>query len=520
MPWQCDVRFRGARSPELPQPVVSLAVDGTTLAGRAATNDYQDLTVTAPESPGESGLTLTVRSSATFVPGPADRRELGVQVDRLACQPAAAAGVIVWPPQRTLVAAATAACVFGAAFGLLGIGLGRAIAATVLWAAAQALPLSTSPGPYAAGYESGAVWVALWAAAGLVVLVKGIELVRRQPLSGAAKFAVGFSACAMTLKLFALMHPMKLVEDALFHAHRLERVLAGSYYFTQGMPDGVQFPYAVALYVFAAPWAALTHNHIALLRIVTCACEIVAGGLLYVLVARTWKDSLVGALAVVLFNCVPLSYVVAGNANLTNDFGQSAALVAVVAASTLSLRFRHAGRGLMLTALIALALLSHVSTFGTLSVTLLAVAACYWLWGGRALRGPAGLLTAATFVAVLFSVVIYYGHFVDVYKTLARVRPAASVSVGPTAGGPTGAGPSSAAPKAPAATPLYVRLGRAIVSTGTQLGWPVVLLAVVGGWRVWKARARDRLVFALIAWGVAYGVFLAFGPARAGQAWL
>ena len=81
------------------------------------------------------------------------------------------------------------------------------------------------------------------------------------------------------------LHPLALIarhaapqrqrSDALFHAHRLEYVLSGRYFFTQLMPGGIQFPYAIALYVFAAPWAGLARDHVALLRIVVSASEAV-----------------------------------------------------------------------------------------------------------------------------------------------------------------------------------------------------------------------------------------------------
>ncbi len=71
------------------------------------------------------------------------------------------------------------------------------------------------------------------------------------------------------------------------NAHRLDYVLAGRYFFTQVMPGGVQFPYAIALYVFASPWAAFTRDHIALLRVVVAAAEAAAGLLLYWAILRT-----------------------------------------------------------------------------------------------------------------------------------------------------------------------------------------------------------------------------------------
>ena len=79
---------------------------------------------------------------------------------------------------------------------------------------------------------------------------------------------------ALYLLLLAVLHPSKALVDALFHAHRLEWVRAGNYFFTQPMPDGVAFPYAIALYVVASPWMALTRDHVALLRIVVCTAHV------------------------------------------------------------------------------------------------------------------------------------------------------------------------------------------------------------------------------------------------------
>ena len=92
----------------------------------------------------------------------------------------------------------------------------------------------------------------------------------------------------------------------MFQAHRLQWVLDGRYYFTQLMPSGVQFPYAIGLYVFSAPWAAITRDHVTLLRIVVCATECVAGAMLYPMIVRTWGDRLAGAIAAALFAVVPI----------------------------------------------------------------------------------------------------------------------------------------------------------------------------------------------------------------------
>ena len=129
----------------------------------------------------------------------------------------------------------------------------------------------------------------------------------------------------MYLLLLAVLHPSKALVDALFHAHRLEWVRAGNYFFTQPMPDGVAFPYAIALYVVASPWMALTRDHVALLRIVVCTAHVLTGLLLYAAVLHRWNDRLAGALAVVLWSLIPQWFVVVGNANLTAAFAQSIA---------------------------------------------------------------------------------------------------------------------------------------------------------------------------------------------------
>ena len=92
------------------------------------------------------------------------------------------------------------------------------------------------------------------------------------------------------------------------------------------------------------------------------AAEVVAGALLYPLIAKAWGDRLAAAIAVVLFNVVPLPYGLVGNANLTNAFGQSVALATLIAASMLPAdRWRVLPTaGFVL--LCALAFLSHVST--------------------------------------------------------------------------------------------------------------------------------------------------------------
>ena len=107
------------------------------------------------------------------------------------------------------------------------------------------------------------------------------------------------------------------------------------------------------------------------------------------------------------------------------------------------------------TLVIALALLSHVSTFATLAFTLAVMAGLFWWLGGPALRGAARGVLVATTVAAVFSVAIYYGHFGEVYVNALKVRGTAAAvaarppqpesgTARPTAPPPMSAGDSTA----------------------------------------------------------------------------
>ncbi len=303
-PWTCAVHFRGGRVDDTTQPMVELTIDGIPLASRLATNSYEVVEATAP--PARSpGLVLAITSSTTFVPGPADRRELAIQVDFFVCRPAK--GEIVLPPRRAITAAAIGGAVFGLAFGLSGLSFGAAAAEVLVLALVQALPLAAGTAPFMRAAPPAAA-LSCWIALTTLLVARVLEWRNGEPLRRAARFVLMFTAAALYIKLLGLLHPSKLPVDVVFQAHRLEWVLNGRFFFTQPLPSGVQFPYAIALYVFAAPWSLVTRDYVSLLRIVVCACEAAAGGLLYVMIARTWHDRGAGAVAVVLFSLVPISY--------------------------------------------------------------------------------------------------------------------------------------------------------------------------------------------------------------------
>jgi hypothetical protein len=503
--WECVVRARGARPDGSEQPVVSLAVDGITVASRTASNDYQDFHASVTSRAGRSGVILAI-ASGTFVPGTTDSRQLGIQVDSITCAPQAG----VRPPGSTLGASAVAGALFAGTFALIGLSVPAATLGAFTLSVAQAVPLSSGPAPYST-FPSVATALAVLIAAALLVVAVIARRVNGAPLSGAALFVLAFSSGVLYLQLLGLMHPRKDLVDAVFHAHRLGWVLDGRLLFTQPMPDGVRFPYAIGLYVFAAPWSALVADHVWLLRVSVSTAHAIAGAVLYPAVMHGWGRRLAGAAAVVLYHCVLLPYVVIGNANMTFAFGQAIATVALAAAAT----WAFAGRGSVqvagLFALTSLAFLSHVGVFPILFMTLVASAVLWWWDGAPALSRPARVIAVVAIASAVFSVVTYYGRFGEAYESVRRViDKATSAPQGDAPDTPPG---SAGGRSAVSAVPRAERVVRALALTRHDIGWPLLLLAAVGAARLLLARARDRLAWVVVALVGACTAFVAFSVA-------
>lgn len=506
LPWQCEFRLRGG-GPDLSRTIVEISADGTRLARERARAEFEDIRVGIPPR-DRAGLTLGIVSSPTFVPGPQDRRRLGVQVDRIACAPTERG--IVLPPRRALRAAAVAGAAFGVAVALSGASLGAIVLTVALVGGGSALLLSSGLAPYGEYPDhvaSFAAWIAALAFTSWWLLARASG----QRPGGAATFVLVFAAGALYLKILGLLHPSKPVVDALFHAHRLEWVLGGRYYFTQPMPSGVSFPYAIGLYVFAMPWTLITSDYMSLLRIIVSASEVLSGLLLYPLIVRIWGDRLTAAAAVVLFNVVPLPYQLIGNANMTNAFGQSVALVTLVVATLWPLTFRHPARLAGLCLLASLAFLSHISTFAQLLVALMSLAVLYLWRGDRDQRLMALPIGAATVLAGALAVGLYYGHFVDVYRNALRIRGTAAAATTITAVDASSPDAGATAPARQVDARLVARVRDALDLTMTLTGWPLLVLAGAGAWRLRADRARDRLVLLLGALGIVYVVFVGVG---------
>jgi hypothetical protein len=476
-PWTCAVVVKGGRQDEATLPEVVLTVDGVILGRHVTTNEYQSFSVDVPGQT-QPGAVIGMHITNTFQPSGGDTRALGVMVDRWTCTPEAG-GVAGLPARASRVVLVTGAA-FGAAFVVLGATWSALVGGVLLLGAGLAVLVTFGPGPFSTGLDRG-MWVGVTIALALTAAGAAWRW-GRLDWSASARFALAWTAGAVLLKILGLLHPLKGIVDAVFHAHRVMWVLDGRYLFTQTMPSGVEFPYAIGLYVFTAPWTILTTDFVTLLRIIVVVVEASGGLLLYALVAHWWRDRQAGAVAAVLFSVVPLPFVIIGNANMTNVFAQGLALATVAAAIRWRLQPRDFAAVAGFVAITTAALLSHISTLTLLAATLGLLAIAYWWRGDREIRTSATVIVAASAVAAVVAVLTYYRHFMDSFKGALAVRAAGGASSGD------------------ASVSLFDRVAEAGGLVVHGLGWPLLLLAVVGAVVFWRRPWRDRLDLGVLAW--------------------
>ena len=490
--WILTLRVRGARANAQENPDLSFLADGLLLETHRTTTDYQDVQVRIPARPERRGATITVRVSRTFVPGSGDPRALGVMLDALTLGPAS----LVTPPPAAVAGVAFAAAVMGAAIALLEVTAGSAIGAAIVLALGIASVLGRGFGPYTS-FPSVTMRASAAVAVALVAITALTLAITRRPLRNTARFVAGFSAAAVLLRLLALLHPDMRVGDALFQAHRFQDVLGGRLYFTSTAPGNYLFPYAPGLYVFAAAFSGLVARgaaDMALLRaIVVCVDGAVALGL-YRVIVKARGDRLAAAMAVALYVLVPLGFGVMTVGNLTNAFAQSVSVIALAMMAGGWLRLEQRAAVLVFTAVVLAAFLSHTSTFAILSVACFAVAVLFFWRGSRTLRSPSLAILVSLALAALLSVVLYYGHFMDTYRTeLARLG-SETAHAAPDAGG-------RGILTRLVAVPRYLML---------YYGAGALALACCGAATLWR-RTADRLSLAIAGWLVACGLFLLLG---------
>lgn len=473
VPWTCTVRLKGGRADAASLPDAVLTVDGIITTRQATTNEYQDITTPLPIRDGRGavvGLTL----SNTFRPE-SDARDLGVMVDSWRCSPEGIAA----PPTVVRNAAVIGGAAFGIALASLGASWLALVGGLVVFAVGYAVPLTSGSGAFASTIARG-VWITLGAAG--VLTVSGISWrVGGCRWSATARIALAWAVTAALLKLLVLLHPDKPLIDAVFHAHRVQWVLEGRYFFSQTLPSGVQMPYAIGLYVFTAPFTALTSDIVTLLRIVIVTAEATGALLIYAMVAALWNDRRAAVAAAFLFPLLPLPFVITGNANMTNVFAQALALAAVAAAVIPRLEWQRPAPVVLFTLLTSAALLSHISTLSLLAVTLGCLCIGYWWRGDAGVRRAGWVVAGCAVIAAFVAVAVFYSQFVEEFRSALVMRNTSTA---------TGLEPVS----------LGDRAAEAAALLWSDIGWPLWIAAATGAAVFIRRPWRDRTDLAVLAW--------------------
>ena len=496
--WTLLLRAKAGRGPGLPPPAATIGVDGTALATAPIGPQWQDVRVVLPTEARKRPTRITIDVAPTFVPGPSDSRTLGMILDEVRLVPDGMPS----PPGRAVTAAATAGAIVAAVVVLVGVPVPWAIGLIVGFAIAQGLALSTGAAPYTRLYLAAVPRIAIGAGILAAIVAGAAAIVQRKPLSATAAAAVAITSIALVLGLEGLLHPGKPYVDAVFHAHKLDTVLAGHYFFTQPMPSGVEFPYAIGLYVTAAPWAGLTRDHVLLLRVVVATAHVLAALSLYPLVRSRSERPGAAVIAVAAYLLAPLPFIVIGNANQTYAFGQSVATIALAAAMTWPVGWRPPLALVALVALVALlalGLLSHVGLIPLLG-GLVGASAVLLAWRGAGGDRLAGwLILGATLIATILAFGLYYRHFGDAFRSAQRVGQGNSPAAAAPAPDVPPSEAAAATRPAPVGTSRPQRAGRAAGLAVAAYGAPLLVLALAGLFRLPIRDGRDRTTLMVVA---------------------
>jgi len=480
VPTAVVIRYRAAR-PDGSLPEVTITVDGVVTRRERLDADFVERRIELPPRAGDTPSHVMFSVAPAYVPA-GDPRQLGALVDWIEVDRGA---VSLWPTSRTWLAMVPvlALAVFWA---IVAVPARVSLPLLSLCAAAGAWVVTLGVGPYVP-------WPTLAIAA--VAISSGAlawVITRRIPSS---PIIVAVTSAAVCLKLLVLTHPAMPIGDAMFHAHRLQTVLAGNYYFTSITPGDYQFPYAPGLYVLSGlfSWLAdTTADKVVLLRMVTTAVEAIAASWLAVWLWQWRAHAGMAVCAVAAYHLLPLSFNVLAVGNLTNLFAQALAMVAIVVAAQAQW---SAARVVVVLMVTLAASLSHTSTFVILT-THLAVASLWMMLPSSEDRRAGWWLGSTVVVASVLAVGLYYGHFLEVYQTaMTRV------------GDETGRAAASAGFRTPTVrlldVPRLLELYYAV---------PGLLLGGFGLIALWRARITSPPAWAMAASGtLVLAGFLALG---------
>jgi hypothetical protein len=180
--------------------------------------------------------------------------------------------------------------------------------------------------------------------------------------------------------------------------------------------------------------------------------------------------------------------------NLTNAFGQALFVMSLATVVAVPVEWTKPLTVALLAALASAALLAHPSTCAILTTLLVLTAFLYRWRGGQLLRHAARGVCVAILVAAAVAFVLYYAWFPAIYNSeLSRAASEAATRA---------ARPSEA---------FLSKLASVPDLAVAYFGWPALVAASVGIWRLSKGAEPSRLTLLLVAWAGTCLFFLGVG---------
>lgn len=494
--YQLSLRVAGARAPGLPPSWLRLGVDGVVVATMQTPERYERIDIIVPPS-RTAGVEVTLDASRTVVPGPNDRRALGLVADEISLTPL---GGHFRPTGAVALRAglATMFCVLGVWLCGPRVRVAVVLAAAITTALMWLLLLDGAfLGPYIDRLVRIGSWIAI--AGAFLALARW----RWPAVAGLPECwtVIALVLGTLALKLAVFVHPLVTIGDIVFHAHRARTVYGGTHFLTSVTPRPFfEFPYAIGLYLAAQPLARWFRSVLALadlLRGMALLADTMVALALYAAARRCWNDSRIAVWCAVLWLCAQAPLQALSNGNLTNVFGQAlfgmamAMIIWSGSGTGLSMPIVVVGCGLL-----AGAFLSHFGTLLT-GIPMAGAIAGLLIAAGRDEARRVGIrMLVALVVATTLSYGAYYAHYNDLYaKTFARVvTPQSEVMASKLVASPT------------------TKFRHWISGTSDDYappGWPTALTAGAGALLLAKRRRRDGLTLALAAWGLMWAAIVA-----------
>lgn len=407
------LRLSGAPNPQGTRPAATIDFGAgprqVTLAA-----EPRDYTFDVPAGAFNDGTLRVTIASPTFRP-PGDNRDLGVVLDRVNLRDAGAPAGLIFPPVRLVL---TLLLLAALAYGAIALAFhAPGPAAVAGWATVAAVLTFAVRSRFELGlFVPALTGVAVGTAAGFAATLYLAQWLHRRYRWSSSATAVSLVALIASLQFLVLMlgmrHPQFRSSDLMLNIHRLEFVREGKWVFSLALPGprATLAPYPPAFYAVMLPFSAWIDA--ALLVEVTAALVTVAGAPLTFVLTRKLTGSDGTALwAAGVFTLAPVTYEMASAGNFANLYAQGVANLYLVALILAVARWTRPLVAMLLTALLAVALLGHFGVFLSLLALGPLLLAAVWLGSPPGTRERRALALGCGYVAALALVWVVYYRF-------------------------------------------------------------------------------------------------------------